>query len=144
LNDGNRPHFHPVGLKAQPYRHRNSDQDAPIEPRPCASANPWRLDLDWRWHRRGLEMGCLFSINPDAHSIAEIDLTRWGVAMARKGGVSPQDVLNCLDLSALTARLASRRTGTTQNSKRRSRGTGKPVKDRRRSPPRSKRADKAA
>ena len=32
------------------------------------NANPWRLDLDWRWHRRALEFGCMMSINPDAHS----------------------------------------------------------------------------
>jgi DNA polymerase (family 10) len=31
------------------------------------NANPHRLDLDWRWHRRALELGCRFSINPDAH-----------------------------------------------------------------------------
>lgn len=54
----------------------------------------WRLDLDWRWHQRGLELGCIFSINPDAHSIAELDLMRWGLAMARKGGVSADRVLN--------------------------------------------------
>jgi hypothetical protein len=33
------------------------------------NASPHRLDLDWRWHRRALELGCMFSINPDAHSI---------------------------------------------------------------------------
>jgi DNA polymerase (family 10) len=61
------------------------------------NGNPWRLDLDWRWHQRALELGCLFSINPDAHSIPEIDSsTRWGVAMARKGGVSAKRVLNAL------------------------------------------------
>jgi DNA polymerase (family 10) len=43
------------------------------------NANPWRLDLDWRWHRRAMELGCWMSINSDAHSIAEIDLTHWGV-----------------------------------------------------------------
>ena len=53
------------------------------------NANPWRLDLDWRWHQRGLELGCTFSINPDAHSIGEIDLTQWGLAMARKEGFLP-------------------------------------------------------
>jgi DNA polymerase (family 10) len=58
------------------------------------NGNPWRLDLDWRWHRKALEFGCTMSINPDAHSIAEIDLMRWGVAMARKGGVPPGRVLN--------------------------------------------------
>jgi DNA polymerase (family 10) len=25
------------------------------------NANPWRLDLDWRWHQLGLELGCMFS-----------------------------------------------------------------------------------
>lgn len=25
------------------------------------NANPWRLDLDWRWHSRALELGCMFS-----------------------------------------------------------------------------------
>ena len=23
------------------------------------NGNPWRLDLDWRWHRRALELGCI-------------------------------------------------------------------------------------
>jgi DNA polymerase (family 10) len=32
------------------------------------NSNPHRLDLDWRWHQWGLELGCLFSINPDVHS----------------------------------------------------------------------------
>ena len=31
------------------------------------NANPWRLDLDWRYLQRGLELGCMFSIDPDAH-----------------------------------------------------------------------------
>jgi DNA polymerase (family X) len=67
------------------------------------NANPWRLDLDWRWHRKALEFGCTMSINPDAHSIAEIDLTRWGVAMARKGGVPPGRVLNTKSAKELMA-----------------------------------------
>ena len=40
------------------------------------NVNPWRLDLDWRCDR-GLELGN-FSINPDAHSTSEIDLTKMG------------------------------------------------------------------
>jgi len=73
------------------------------------NANPWRLDLDWRWHRRALELGCTMAINPDAHSISEIDMMRWGVAMARKGGVSKDRVLNCLDLPDMMQLLAKRR-----------------------------------
>jgi DNA polymerase (family X) len=40
----------------------------------------------------------LFSINPDAHSVAELDLMRSGVTVARKGGVPKERVLNALDL----------------------------------------------
>jgi DNA polymerase (family X) len=76
------------------------------------NANPWRLDLDWRWHQRGLELGCMFSINPDAHSVAEIDLTHWGVEMARKGGVPKERVLNCLDLRRFAAYLGQRSAAT--------------------------------
>jgi DNA polymerase (family 10) len=32
------------------------------------NAHPWRLDLDWRWHQAALGVGCMMSINPDAHS----------------------------------------------------------------------------
>jgi DNA polymerase (family 10) len=74
------------------------------------NANPWRLDLDWRWHQRALELGCMMSINPDAHSTSEIDLTHWGVEMARKGGVPTERVLNCLDLRQLLAYLSQRRS----------------------------------
>jgi DNA polymerase (family 10) len=73
------------------------------------NANPWRLDLDWRWHHKALEFGCTMSINPDAHSITEIDLTRWGVAMARKGGVPPGRVLNTQTAKELMAFFRGRR-----------------------------------
>lgn len=65
------------------------------------NANPWRLDLDWRWHGRALELGCMMSINPDAHSTSELDFTHWGVVMARKGGVPPERVLNTMDLQTI-------------------------------------------
>ena len=100
---------------------RRSGYDVDIEKilRACAkhgvaveiNANPWRLDLDWRWHRRALELGCMMSINPDAHSTSEIDLTHWGVEMARKGGVPKSRVLNCLSLDDLTKYLAARHEG---------------------------------
>ena len=72
------------------------------------NANPWRLDLDWRWHQRALELGCLMSINPDAHDTGEIELTHWGVEMARKGGVPKERVLNCLDWTGFAAYLKGR------------------------------------
>jgi DNA polymerase (family 10) len=59
------------------------------------NASPMRLDLDWRFLRRGSELGVHFSINPDAHSVGGLDDVRYGLAIARKGWLGPQDILNC-------------------------------------------------
>jgi DNA polymerase (family X) len=73
------------------------------------NAHPWRLDLDWRWHQAALDFGCMMSINPDAHSIPELDHMHWGVEMARKGGVPAKRVLNAMKLSEITQHLKRRR-----------------------------------
>jgi len=78
------------------------------------NANPHRLDLDWRWHRRALELGCTFSINPDAHSIEELGLVRWGVLMARKGGISRDRVINCFGRAELRRWLGRRRRAVSE------------------------------
>jgi DNA polymerase (family X) len=54
----------------------------------------------------------MFSINPDAQTIEELDLTSWGVVAACKGGISPDRVLNCLSLDDLVSFLRSRRART--------------------------------
>jgi DNA polymerase (family 10) len=64
---------------------------------------------DWRWHRAALGFGCMMSINPDAHSIRELDHMHWGVEMARKGGVQAARVLNAMTLSQMTQFLKRRR-----------------------------------
>jgi DNA polymerase (family X) len=73
------------------------------------NANPWRLDLDWRWCERAVQLGCLLSINPDAHSMNEIDNMKWGVLMARKGAVPKDRVLNALTAPQFAAHLRERR-----------------------------------
>jgi DNA polymerase (family 10) len=73
------------------------------------NAHPWRLDLDWRWHQAALDLGCMMSINPDAHSIRELDHMHWGVEMARKGGVPPDRVLNAMRLPEITRYFRQRR-----------------------------------
>jgi DNA polymerase (family 10) len=73
------------------------------------NAHPWRLDLDWRWHQAALEFGCIMSINPDAHSIRELDHMHWGVEMARKGGVPADRVLNAMTLAEITRYLRQKR-----------------------------------
>ena len=83
------------------------------------NASPRRLELDWRYVRQATEMGIRLSINPDAHSTAEIDLTHWGVEMARKGGVSRDRVLNCLDLPTFAEYLIKRRARAKRTARRR-------------------------
>ena len=67
------------------------------------NANPWRLDLDWRWIRRATAAGVPIAIDPDAHSTAELDNVRWGVAVAQKGWLTPDQCLNTWSLDALLA-----------------------------------------
>lgn len=83
------------------------------------NAHPWRLDLDWRWHQKALQYGCIFSINPDAHSIRELDHMHWGVEMARKGGVPADRVLNAMPLPKMLAHLSKRKRATAKASRRR-------------------------
>lgn len=62
------------------------------------NASPYRLDLDWRWARRALELGVRLIVNPDAHSVDGLDDVRWGIAMARKAGATAADLVNCGDI----------------------------------------------
>lgn len=58
------------------------------------NASPYRLDLDWRWCRQAKELGVKITINPDAHSISELELARSGAMFARKGWLEKDDVFN--------------------------------------------------
>ena len=62
------------------------------------NANPYRLDLDWRWIREATRRGILISINPDAHAVDQLAYTRWGVAIARKGFLTADQCLNAMNL----------------------------------------------
>jgi DNA polymerase (family 10) len=63
------------------------------------NASPYRLDLDWRWARRALDLGIKLIVNPDAHSTAGLDDVRWGIAVARKAGATAADLVNCSDIA---------------------------------------------
>ena len=58
------------------------------------NANTRRLDLDWRWVIKAKRLGCTFSIDPDAHHTSGYDDVRYGVMMARKAGLTVDDVVN--------------------------------------------------
>jgi DNA polymerase (family X) len=67
------------------------------------NANPRRLDLDWRHVRRAGEKGVKLVIGPDAHSVEGLDDVRYGVGIARKGGLGPGDLLNCMTAEEVLA-----------------------------------------
>ena len=62
------------------------------------NANPFRLDLDWRWCQYAIAKGVKLSINPDAHRVEGLKDMTYGILSARKGGVTKENCLNALDL----------------------------------------------
>lgn len=58
------------------------------------NAHPRRLDIDWSLIPRAQAMGIQISINPDAHSMDGILHTRFGVMLARKGGLTVENCFN--------------------------------------------------
>ena len=73
------------------------------------NGSPHRLDLDWRLARRAVARGIPVAIDPDAHSIAELGNTAFGVGMARKAWAEPGSVLNAREPDAFAAWLEKRR-----------------------------------
>jgi len=65
------------------------------------NANPLRLDLDWRWHRYALEKSVLLSVNPDAHRTEGFHDMKYGILVARKGGLSADKCLNAFSLEEI-------------------------------------------
>ncbi|MBA3892084.1 MAG: DNA polymerase/3'-5' exonuclease PolX [Gemmatimonadales bacterium] len=100
---------HPTGrllLSRDPY---GLDLDAVIEKAAASgvaleiNADPHRLDLDWRVLRRARAGGAMISIGADAHSVSGIGNVEFGLGMARKGWLGPDDVLNARSVDEFTA-----------------------------------------
>lgn len=65
-----------------------------------------RLDLDDERARRARDAGCRLLISSDAHRFGELEFAEFGVAMARRGWIRREDVLNtgpCDELLAWVA-----------------------------------------
>ncbi len=58
------------------------------------NGSPHRLDLSVERARRAVGLGCLLTIDSDAHKTAELDYVDWGVGQARRAWVEPGVVLN--------------------------------------------------
>ena len=75
------------------------------------NANPWRLDMDWRWWKMAREKGVKCSINPDAHSTRGLQDVFYGMRIARKGWLTREDVVNCLSVAEVEKVLKAKRGG---------------------------------
>ena len=73
------------------------------------NANPWRLDLDWRWVHYALEKDVILSINPDAHEIEGFDDMKYGVFTGRKGGLTKEMTFNAWDRDKVEDYLQTRK-----------------------------------
>ncbi len=73
------------------------------------NAHPHRLDLNAEHLRMAKERGVPVSINADAHIGGGLQHLEHGVAVARRAGLRPEDVLNTRPLAELRASLAAGR-----------------------------------
>jgi DNA polymerase (family 10) len=111
---------HPTGRLLLEREGLQADMDRVIEAAArsgCAleiNGSPHRLDLDWRLCQNAGREGALFSIGPDAHSVAELGYTDLALGIARKGWVTAESTLNAKSAEELERWLAARkRAGAT-------------------------------
>jgi histidinol phosphatase-like PHP family hydrolase len=62
-----------------------------------------RLDLRDAHVRLCMEAGCLVSVNTDAHGAGDFDELPFGVATARRGGLTAERCINCWPQAKLLA-----------------------------------------
>jgi len=73
------------------------------------NCNPHRFDLDWRHWPAARARGIKCLLGPDAHRREHAGYLRLGVAVARKGWLTREDVVNTLPLDQLRAALLAKR-----------------------------------
>ncbi|WP_118974100.1 DNA polymerase/3'-5' exonuclease PolX [Taibaiella koreensis] len=73
------------------------------------NAHPRRLDLDWSWIPYALEKGAILSIDPDAHSMEGMDLVKYGVYAAQKGGLTAARNLSSMSQASFEAFLSQQK-----------------------------------
>jgi DNA polymerase (family X) len=72
------------------------------------NGSPHRLDLAVERARRAISMGCVLSVDSDAHKTAEYDHLRWGVTQARRAWVEPGHLLNTRSRAEILAFVAGK------------------------------------
>ena len=69
------------------------------------NAHPARLDVNDVWARRAVDLGCKIAISTDAHRPADMDYLIYGVSVARRAWLTPDDVINTRPVDAMLALL---------------------------------------
>jgi DNA polymerase (family 10) len=67
------------------------------------NGDPHRLDMDPWWAKRARARGLRFVLSVDAHATRELANLRYAVCMARRAGLTREDVLNTRDTAAFAA-----------------------------------------
>lgn len=67
------------------------------------NGSPSRLDLNDVFARRARELGLKISIGSDAHRPSELNQMEFGVYVAQRAWLKPDDIINCWDLERLLA-----------------------------------------
>jgi len=73
------------------------------------NANPYRLDMDWRWIQFAISKGVMISINPDAHQVSRLHDMYFGTCAARKGMLPQNMTFNALSLPEVEKHFSARR-----------------------------------
>ncbi len=72
------------------------------------NANPWRLDIDWKWVSYCMEKNVRLSINPDAHAMEGFNDMYYGSLIGQKGGLTKEMNLNSMSLEQIEAYFVKR------------------------------------
>ncbi len=64
-------------------------------------AFPNRLDLKEEYVRKCVKAGVKMAIDSDAHAIAHMNYLEWGIAQARRGWATKNDIINCWPLEKM-------------------------------------------
>jgi len=100
---------HPTGKKVEARDPYDVDLDqvmrAALEGHTALeiNASPSRLDLNDVFARRAREMGLKLAIGSDAHRPSELNQMEFGVYVAQRAWLGPDDIINCWDLDRLLA-----------------------------------------
>ncbi len=79
------------------------------------NSSPMRLDLNDSWARRARQAGAVIAINTDAHYPVEYDAARFGCAIGRRAGLTPDLVLNTRNVEGVLDHCRAKAARTTPN-----------------------------